>query len=492
MSKTASPMKHELFTINEADLERKKFIRQDRLPVPEKKVFLLIGTLRLEVLNLSCFGISAICAEKDLDTVRRHLEGPSNSSAESVLYFDELEIQKISIRLVRTEHLKYSMFNDRSLGFEVTGNPISMECVKALELADEMIQSSKINFSEFANVPNDFKLIVYEMKDFLLHLKERIGQIEKLAPMGSEIQNSDFRLAVTQSVSDYLSLVIPAKYQKIPSMVLNADEKAMEACTKFIRLHLGSLIYDAPFANRAFYKPRGYAGDYEMMNHLYRSESVGETLFDQCMHRYLIEEPAAQAVKNRGLYLFEKIKQTVAKSSKSKIRILAVASGPAKEQQLFLQNCSEFSGKNVEFVCIDQDDESLKHAQRELHNIERFARTGHQFKFINLAIKNILVKGLPEGDFDLIYTAGLFDYFTDIVATSAARTLFNGLADSGEMIIGNFSTANPTRALMEMILDWHLIYRSHEDMIRLFSNIGKSVEVEQEKLGINLFAIIKK
>lgn len=491
MSKNNSPMKQESFMINEPDMERKKFIRQDRIPVPEKKFFLQINHIRLEILNLSCFGISAVCVEKDLNAITHILKNPSNI-LDCSLYFEGLEIQKLTIRLVRTESLKYSVFNDHSLGFEVTGSPISIECVKALGLADEMIQSSKVNFSEFTMVPNDFKLIVYEMKDFLLHLKEQIDKIEKLAPMGSESQNSDFRLAITQSVSDYLSFVIPSKYQKIPSMILNADPTVIEACTKFIRLHVGNLIYDAPFANRAYYKPRGYAGDYEMMNHLYRSESVGETLFDQCMHRYLIEEPAARAVKNRGNYLFDKIKQTVAKSPKSKIKILAVASGPAKEQQMFLQNCSEFQGKKIEFVCIDQDEESLKHAQRELHNIERFARTGHEFKFINQAIKNILVKGLPEGDFDLIYTAGLFDYFTDMVATSAARTLYHGLADSGELIIGNFSTSNPTRALMEMILDWHLIYRSQEDMIRLFSNIGKSVEVEQEKLGINLFAIVKK
>ncbi len=81
----------------------------------------------------------------------------------------------------------------------------------------------------------------------------------------------------------------------------------MKWATQFAREQVGYLVYGAPFANRAYYKPRGYAGDYEMMNHLYRDELVGKTLFDQCMHKYFIDEPAGAAVKNRGQYLFEKI-----------------------------------------------------------------------------------------------------------------------------------------------------------------------------------------
>ncbi|MGZ3776004.1 MAG: class I SAM-dependent methyltransferase, partial [Pseudobdellovibrionaceae bacterium] len=274
------------------------------------------------------------------------------------------------------------------------------------------------------------------------------------------------------------------------------DEKTIAACTKFIRHQIGDLIYGAPFAYRAYHKPRGYAGDYEMMNHLYRDELVGNSLFNQSMHKYFIDEPAGRAVKNRGYYLLEKIKETIIKSKKNRIRILAVASGPAMEQQLFLKEFAQlkntFGDKYVEFVCVDQDEESLKHAQHQLLALNRIVRSQCSFKFINLAIKNIINQGLPESNFDLIYTAGLFDYFTDPVAQLTAKKLFGGLADGGKVIIGNYSTENPTRPLMEMILEWQLIYRSNENLKNLFVGIGKNVIVEKEELGINLFAVIQK
>jgi SAM-dependent methyltransferase len=330
------------------------------------------------------------------------------------------------------------------------------------------------------------------MKEFLGQLKTEIDTLEHSAPRDNASQNSDFRQAIAQGISGYLSQTIPPVYQKIPKLLATLDETQLKHCNEFIRNHLGPLVYGAPFADRAYNKPRGYAGDFEMMNHLYRNEVVGKSLFDQVMHKYFIDEPAAQAVKNRGYYLLEQIKKTVRESKKDHIKILAVASGPAMEQQLFLKDCAEFKGRSIEFVCVDQDEESLKHAQRELLSIDRFVKSGYGFRFANLAVRNILNKGLPEKEFDLIYTAGLFDYFTDPVAQMAAKKLYDGLAPDGRLIIGNFSTENPTQPLMEMVLEWHLIYRSVADMDRLFAGIGKHFSVEQEKLGINLFAVIKK
>ena len=210
------------------------------------------------------------------------------------------------------------------------------------------------------------------------------------------------------------------------------------------------------------------------------------------MHKYFIEEPAARAVKNRCEYLHTKIEDIVKNSKSDVIKILAVASGPAMEQQIFLKNAVKYSNKKIEFTCIDQDEESLKHAQREIQAAERFARSGFKFKFINLAIKNIIIKGLPEKDFDLIYSAGLFDYFTDPVAQAAGSKLFDSLKPGGKLIIGNFSKDNPTQTLMELVLDWYLIHRSSEELNALFLPLTNKIEIEKEDLGINLFAVIHK
>ena len=52
-------------------------------------------------------------------------------------------------------------------------------------------------------------------------------------------------------------------------------------------------------AARFFHKPLGYAGDFEMMNMLYRNESLGDTLFGQALSRVILDCDAARAVRHR-------------------------------------------------------------------------------------------------------------------------------------------------------------------------------------------------
>jgi hypothetical protein len=57
-------------------------------------------------------------------------------------------------------------------------------------------------------------------------------------------------------------------------------------------------------------------------------------------------------------------------------------------------------------------------------------------------------------------------------------------------VIGNFEVANPTRPLMELVLDWPLYHRSPDDLGRLFDGLGSGMSIEREATGVNLFAVI--
>ena len=97
--------------------------------------------------------------------------------------------------------------------------------------------------------------------------------------------------------------------------------------------------------------------------------------------------------------------------------------------------------------------------------------------------------------YDLIWSAGLFDYFKDKHFTFLIRKYINCLNEDGEMVISNFSTKNPTKRLMEVLSDWYLNLRTESDLFRIASdaNVDKElVSVEKEPLGINLFLKIKK
>ncbi|WII72946.1 class I SAM-dependent methyltransferase [Bdellovibrio sp. 22V] len=482
-------MKQEFFHIDENS--RKKVVRQDRTALEPGSCFLDFQGRQFEILNISSFGCGVLVSATDYQDLQKWFE--KHPHLEGSLLYKNIQTQSIALRWARAENHTKSVTGEMIIGFEILGEPLKVERIKALEVSSEVITEQTRYAQELAQLPAEFKTFVYEMKDWLEKLKARIDKLEADSPVDNWKEAQDYRLTIADTVSDYLGQVIPMKYSQVPQFIKNFTPEQMKWATEFAREQIGYLVYGAPFANRAYFKPRGYAGDYEMMNHLYRDELVGKTLFDQCMHKYFIDEPAGAAVKNRGQYLFEKITELfTATPPNQPLKILSVASGPAMEQQLFLQNANTFYGRPVEFTCLDQDEESLKHAHRQLHSIERFVRSGFKFKFNNMAIRNVIAAGCPETDYDLIYSAGLFDYFTEPVAQMAAQKMLASVKPGGRVVIGNFSKDNPCVPFMELVLDWHLIYRSEEDLLRIFKGLGSKIWVEKEPLGVNLFVVIQK
>ncbi len=488
MSQDSMKLQQETFNIvTDVSIKRKKIIRQDRWPTEPGVCFIINETFTLEVINLSSFGCASIIAKEHRNKFEEFFK--SNSSISFKLIYGNFETQNLTLRVVRLEET-----GDHSLqaGFETVNEPINIERCLAINEASQIVQNQNRNIQTSAKIPSSFKAAIYDLKEWFTFLKSQIDEIEKKAPADDVKANEEFRLTISETIAEYLGQFLPSVYKNMPLLLKDLSKEDTQLCTSFIRQQLTPFVYGAPFASRAFYKPRGYAGDFEMMNHLYRNELIGKTLFDQCMHKYFIDEPAGNAVKNRGEYLHKKIKQLVqSKPHSEKIKIMSIASGPAMEQQLFLKNNQELYGRKIEFTCIDQDEESLKHAQKQLLSLERQRNSGFKFSFSNLAIKNIIAQGLPDNDFDLIYSAGLFDYFTDPVAQMAAQKMMSGLKPGGQAIIGNFSKTNPCVPFMEYILDWILIYRSPEDLLRLFGSLGKTT-IDQEQLGVNLFAVIEK
>lgn len=487
MSNTA--MKQESFVIDEA--KRRKVVRQDRTPVEPGSCFLDFKEFQIEIMNISPFGCAAMTHPNHFEMLQRF--SAANPVMEADFIYKNTQTQHLSLRWARFENHSKSVTGEMIIGFEILGEPLKMERIKALEVSGEIIGKQIRYAQDVKKIPMAFKTFVYELKDWLEKLKTNIDKLEAEAPVDNWKETQEYKMTIADAVSDFLNQVIPAKYKELPFLTKEIPAEEKDNATAFAREHLGHLVYGAPFAKRAFYKPRGYAGDYEMMNHLYRDEMAGKSFYDQCMHKYFVDEPAGAAVKNRGHYLYEKITQLFADTpEKQPLKILSIASGPAMEQQLFLQNGKKFHGRAAEFTCLDQDEESLKHAQLQLQSINRFVQSKFTFKFNNMAIRNVIARGCPEADYDLIYSAGLFDYFTEPVAQMTAQKMLDAVKPGGQVIIGNFSKDNPSTPFMELILDWHLIYRSEEDLLRIFKGLGSKVRVEKEPLGINLFVVIEK
>jgi extracellular factor (EF) 3-hydroxypalmitic acid methyl ester biosynthesis protein len=483
-------IRHEDISVEHPTLQRKLLVRQDRIDVAEEGFQVSISGKQLELSNLSAFGFAAIVRSADVAQMLESTNGTDTLTASIVS--ENTVVQSVAVRRVRSGPHPQSVFGDHLFAFEVTGESINVDRINAWIASRKLLAAQSKSFEMFSEVPQPFKARVYDMQDWLLQLRHRINELESNCPTDQSLASREIRETAIAVFSELVGEVLPKKYSYFPMELTSASPETKRLAAEFVKEKIGPLVYGAPFANRAFSKPLGYAGDYEMMNQLYRSLPSGKSLYDQCLHKYFIEEPAGQAVKNRATFLLEKLRHTIAQSNSPEVRILAVASGPAMELQLLLKSMNATKGKRIKIYCLDQDESSLKHAQSQLLAIKRLNGCNVEFEFLQLAIKNIISRGLSEEPFDLIYSAGLFDYLTNPVARMACQKLWESVNDRGRLIIGNFSRKNPCVPFMETVLEWHLIYRDHHELKQLFSGISPKLQIEDEALGINSFAILER
>lgn len=221
-------------------------------------------------------------------------------------------------------------------------------------------------------------------------------------------------------------------------------------------------------------KPYGYAGDFMIIDKIYRKYTTPDKRFEK-WDRFWQNCAATQAVRNRKAYFIETITNHL--EEKGKLDLLNVASGPARDlADLYAQ----IGKRRVNTLCIEADSRAIAYAEElnKAHSEE-----------INFVEKNIF-RYEADKTFDIVWSAGLFDYFNDSVFVKVVKKFAAWTNPGGEVIIGNFSTYNPTRAFMELFGDWYLHHRSAEHLINLAVQAGvaeKNIRVEREPEGVNLF-----
>jgi len=458
---------------------KSQFVRQDRIDCdPDHYTITFPGGKNGRVLNFGPFGLA-------VETTFKTKKNYSDCS----FLVDNYPISQISLHLTRqTANITGGYIS----AFSIVGDILDAESALSIKKLNGILSDATASLTEDSQLRERFRLKVLEFKDLFLRLQHDINSFS-IDTFSNELSYvANFEDQITLRVSDYFSKMLDPIYDQIKEAVEGLPPEELNNYFDYFRKNVGDIMYQSAYAHRAFHKPKGYAGDYEMMNHVYKRELRGNTLFAKCLQRYFVDEPAGRAVRGRESYLRNRIKQCLKDfHGESIIRICSVASGPAIEiQNLFSEE--GFDSKKVEIHLLDQDLDALKHSQRKITELAHLHGKAANLHLHNLTMRNVIKEGLPLKEVHLIYSAGLFDYFSDPVATYAAKRLSEALKPGGCLVIGNFSMDNPNQFAMGLIMDWNLVYRSEQTMNDLYGKIGSSYQLEKEEHGINLFANIIK
>ncbi len=287
------------------------------------------------------------------------------------------------------------------------------------------------------------------------------------------------------------------KLDEFENVIIDFSRKEHERHGYYFRRQLWSFLMCSPFMTRTNLKPRGYSGDSIMMKMIYNDKFEGDSTFGKLMHKHPIEHPAAQAVRNRRdliAKILGELKARKLKGNGQKIKILSVACGPAFELQDVItstEDCARFH-----FTLLDQDENALDEARNQIAGIEKKLGAEVEADYLNESVRTLLKTAELSkrwGNFDYIYSMGLFDYLTPPVAKAVMGKLYQILNIGGEMAIGNFHISNASRYYMEYWLDWVLYYRTEHDFIDLLRNAQSAKsKILFEDIGSQMFLHVTK
>jgi extracellular factor (EF) 3-hydroxypalmitic acid methyl ester biosynthesis protein len=272
----------------------------------------------------------------------------------------------------------------------------------------------------------------------------------------------------------------------------------VEAVKEYSRRQLQDYFMQAPCMHRALYKPLGYPGDYEIMKDMYETPFSGPTLFAKSMSLAVLSTRAVDALRARKDLVKGELDGLLDAEPKGRpLRVLSIAAGPAQEVYELLRDRKSLPSP-LDIVLFDQDEGALSYAYDRLKRLVD-ARWPERVRIVYLhdSIKRLLKDPAifsSLANFDAIFCCGLFDYLELPTAIALCRNLFANLETNGTLYVGNLAPNNPNRWLMELHLDWFVIYRTRPELLDLarLAAPGARSEILEETTGINPFVCLKK
>ena len=226
-----------------------------------------------------------------------------------------------------------------------------------------------------------------------------------------------------------------------------------------------------PLTGRCATKPRGYAGDAVMIDYIYGTGASVQpfgNVVTQAIYAYTTSSPASRSVRYRRYRLADLIDSAAIEQlhfGKQGLRVLSVAAGHGREIEL---SAAFNQGLISEFVALDQDAESLSELKRA--NVA----SGSPITPLKLSIKQLLGGKHELGAFDLIYSAGLYDYLDTPLAKRLTSRLFDMLQPNGRLLYANFAPDIHGVGYMEAAMDWWLTYRDAKATKALADEVNPS------------------
>lgn len=247
----------------------------------------------------------------------------------------------------------------------------------------------------------------------------------------------------------------------------------------------GDQLQHGALLNRARFKPRGYAGDHVMLRQICEDWRCDHPL-GRLLDHYFQNHAAPKAVRNRTRIVAEAIVERV-RAMNDIVSVTSVGSGPAIDLLWAAESLLPEERRRLRAEMLDLDPQALEESQQRLLPLlgrdKIVARRENLYRLPRLREAESIRS-------ELIACTGFFDYLNDEDAAALLGYLWQQLAPSGRLLVFNFAPHNPSRALMEWMGLWYLVYRDEQAMRDLSAAAGiatECCEIKAEAEGVDLY-----
>jgi extracellular factor (EF) 3-hydroxypalmitic acid methyl ester biosynthesis protein len=242
----------------------------------------------------------------------------------------------------------------------------------------------------------------------------------------------------------------------------------------------------------AFLKPRGYAGDYGIIEIVCDNKIISKG-FGYCGDKVFINNDYAKAVRSRKDKMKNMLVNFINNEKKLNLDILNIACGSCREiKEMFEENNFDTTNK-ISFTLVDQDQKALDFSK----NVLKISPPNIEYHYLRNSIYDYINN--PESfreqlnNIDLIYTIGLADYLPENVLKALTAFLFSLLKPDGKLIIAHKDSKSYSPLAPDWWCDWTFHLRDESEMIELVNTSGIehfTLRIERETNTNIIFFII--
>ncbi|HSY19598.1 MAG TPA: class I SAM-dependent methyltransferase [Candidatus Acidoferrales bacterium] len=335
----------------------------------------------------------------------------------------------------------------------------------------------------------EYKLIIADLLTFLSDLRLWLDQIESGIRSAPVAQQAKLEIEAVDQLRGPVIASLNNMFEPFEILAGKIPKDLQASHRSYGQRILHPYLLCAPFINRCYTKPLGYAGDYEMMNMIVRNKLEGGSLYAKLVNQYLLDQIGPMAVRGRVDFLHGKIVAETSRVSLTgrKAKIFCIACGPAWEAVNFIADHP--LADKADFRFLDFNEETLRYTTGKVNEVKRLNHRKTTVEFVRNSIQNLLRGKDTKPEFDLIYCSGLYDYLSDSVILAANTNLYDRLNPGGRLVVGNFAPALPVINFIEHFLEWFLIYRNSQEMLALSPSQASKDDcmVRAEPTGTNIF-----